>query len=190
MPERRWRKFRAVRSPVSSAAAGPLTVATTAPVPTRSPSRADAANITVESSSANTARATSRPAMTQSRLTRNVPTPPSVAGTIARVVTSPDPTSSASARRTRSRYAAGSRRSLTGIHWGLRRLDAHRERVAEHDVRRDDVVAVEDVALDVAPVALVLVRERQHGLERHAEALVEDGPLVPHRGRDRGGFVG
>jgi hypothetical protein len=50
-----------------------------------------------------TSAATSRPATTHGALARNVPRPRASASTVASVVTSPQPKSSASARRTDSR---------------------------------------------------------------------------------------
>ncbi len=108
IPERRCRKLSAVRSAVSIAAAVPRTSATTVPGVQRSPSPRATVNSAPGSSCRNASAATSRPAMTQSDLARITPRARSDESIVASVVTSPHPRSSARARRTVSRYSAGS----------------------------------------------------------------------------------
>src|SRR3990167_1669788 len=90
------------------AAADPRTSATTEPGSQRSPSRRRAVNTAPGSSWRKASAATSRPAITQSHFARTMPRARNAGSTVASVVTSPQPRSSASARRTGSRYSAGS----------------------------------------------------------------------------------
>ena len=103
IPHNRCRKFNAVRSAVSNAAAPPRSRASSVPDSQRSPSRRAASSSTCGSSCRKHSIATSRPASTHDVLTTITPVAVSSAGTTASVVTSPQRTSSASARRTISR---------------------------------------------------------------------------------------
>ena len=107
MPDMRWRKLSATRSAVRMPRAGPSMDAIRLPGAKRSPSRARAPQAMAPSVSWNTAKATSRPAMTRSCLATKAAAARCSAGTVASVVTSPSPTSSASAARTRSRSTSG-----------------------------------------------------------------------------------
>ena len=100
-PERRWIKFSAVRSAVSSAAVGPVMRRTTPPVFTRSPSCAISVTLSAGSTRANTRAATSRPHTTRSCFASIKARDVCWAGKIALLVTSPRPASSSSARSIR-----------------------------------------------------------------------------------------
>ena len=101
-PESRPRKFSAVRSPVSSARAGPETRSTGAGGSRHSPSGPSRSTTHAGSSRWNTASATSSPEITPGAFCVIVATPRADASTVASDVTSPAPTSSASAASTRS----------------------------------------------------------------------------------------
>jgi hypothetical protein len=101
MPERRWMKLSAVRSAVSSDAVGPATRNTTPPGFTRSPSRATSCTFSAGSTRAKTWAATSSPQTTRSWPAAMKPRERWLARKIARLVTSPSPASSSSARSIR-----------------------------------------------------------------------------------------
>ena len=110
MPHRRWRKLSAVRSASSSACASPLHAGddfaglhARAIAPSHFERRP---RIELPKASA----ATSMPATTRSPFARIVPRARMPRATVAALVTSPRPRSSASAWRTRSRYASGGKR--------------------------------------------------------------------------------
>jgi hypothetical protein len=70
MPQRRWRKLRAVRSPLRRAIVGPLTRASLSDWWKAEPSRNRSMKMTDGSSFSKTRRATGRPARTPSSLAR------------------------------------------------------------------------------------------------------------------------
>ena len=101
MPDSRPRKFSAVRSAVSSARAEPVARSTTAPASRHSPTGPSSSS-TSGSSRRNTAAATSSPEITPGAFCVIVARARAAASTVASVVASPSPTSSASARSIRS----------------------------------------------------------------------------------------
>ncbi len=149
IPERCCRKLSAVRSAVRSDAAGPMTSASSHPTrrgrrpastrPSRSPrppGRTPRARCR--------ARRRRRPA---ARRARRAPGP--CRARWRRVVMSPGPTSSSSARPTSSRYAEGGRGSNIGRHRLNRRVKHARRQEPHGGVH--DVIAGEDVPLDRGP---------------------------------------
>src|SRR5690554_5005190 len=129
-------------------AAGPSMSATRSPAAHASPSRRSAVNRIAGSTTANTSRATSSPARTQSDLAMMAPRAAVAGGTTAAVVTSPAPTSSPRAALMSGRYRPGSSGSGIG---GLRLdrdLDPLRRKA---NVGGRHVVAFEHVALDERP---------------------------------------
>src|ERR1043165_7050699 len=115
MPDMRPRKFSAMRSPVSSARAGPRTSASTVRFATREPSKTCAVKLTRSSSSYHTASAMPSPATTPSCLAMIRPPSNAFAGTMLSVVTSPLPMSSASARRIESMISTGRTACFSGF---------------------------------------------------------------------------
>src|SRR6185436_11070868 len=113
-----------------------------------SPSFLNTVNVIDGSRASKAAFATSRPATTHTRRARNMPPTLTRFGTMLSLVTSPSPTSSASASRTSSRYVFGS----SGSGMGLNRLDGHGDRVSIlQRGRRHDVVAGQHVLRDRIP---------------------------------------
>ena len=104
IPDMRPRKFRAVRSPVRSARAGPSTSARTVRLVTFDPSSTFARNSTLSFKASITCFATISPATTPSCLATIRPRSDAFAGTIVSVVTSPVPISSSSARLCTGRF--------------------------------------------------------------------------------------
>jgi len=107
-PESRCTKFKATRSAPSSARAGPATVSKTWPARTACPSRAQRRTRTAGESWRNAAAAKANPATTSGCRARMVARALAVRGTVASVVTSPAPRSSARAARTARRTALAS----------------------------------------------------------------------------------
>ena len=106
IPDRCCRKFSAVRSPASTAAAGPRIVATVSPGCTRSPSATFCRTRVRQSNRVNTASTTPSP-QTTARSRETISASASCVSSItAWVVASPRPTSSSSAR-SRIRCTAG-----------------------------------------------------------------------------------
>ena len=106
MPQRRWRKFRATRSALSRARAGPATCSRGLPSATRWPSSAARVTCTAEESSRKAASARARPATTSGSRARTTALAWAVSGTAASVVTSPLPMSSARASATARRISS------------------------------------------------------------------------------------
>ena len=102
-PDRRIRKFSAVRSAVMMLAAEPVTVASAAPAGTSWPSRATGLNLSEASTSRNVSPAMSMPEMMPGALATMAARAPTFEGTALSVVTSPVPTSSDSANFTSGR---------------------------------------------------------------------------------------
>ena len=123
-PERRPRKFRAVRSPVSSARAEPSMRSTGAPASRHSPSGPSRSTFASGSRRRKTAAATSSPEITPGAFWVIVARARAEASTVASVVASPSPTSSASARSIRSSMAG----SMPGAWHGCLRREVSRAR--------------------------------------------------------------
>src|SRR6185295_17084665 len=120
--------------------------------------------------------ATSRPASTQSALTRNWPRARASAGTVAVVVMSPDaPRSSASARRTVSRYDSTSRC------WSFITRDDNRARLAAGDLESLHAKGRPQVGFHVGHQGdgAGLGGDRHLG-NGYLERLLGFGALLPH----------
>ena len=105
-PESRWMKFSATRSALRIARAGPETFNKTSPAFTRRPSLATRRMRTPGESLRNAASAKARPATTNGSRARMTAPALARSGTVAKVVTSPRPMSSAKAACTALRISA------------------------------------------------------------------------------------
>src|SRR5690606_32849897 len=185
MPLIRCIRFSVRRSAVRMERAAPSTLPNVVPAVTASPSAAVQSTTSPASTAAKTRSATARPARTPSSLTRKTASARRSAGMVARVVTSPAPTSSARARgrRASSAAATSSGRGSTGGGTGKGQrsgsLPGRLERVADGLGGGDGAAArgVYEAEDDAA--------RGQHGVfARPAHAVVDGHAHARHLGED------
>ena len=112
-------RFRARRSAVRMDRAEPLTLPKTVPASMASPSEAVHETSRSESTALKTRSATARPASVPSAFARNRAVACLPAAMVASVVTSPRPTSSASARAIRAPRSSAMESGMCSIDWSL-----------------------------------------------------------------------
>src|SRR4051812_2236096 len=126
MPQSRWRRLSAVRSPVRMARIDPRTRRTRSPGPASSPSPSSASNSHSGSSARNTRAAAEMPETTSVSLAKITPLPRAPAVTQASAVRSPGPTSSSRASAMSRPTASSGRPGSSGGFTLLRALAGRR----------------------------------------------------------------